>query len=41
MPIDATKWITSQPNIQHIYHPGGTRENANVVVLGLNIGMKF
>jgi len=36
-----TNWITLRPNVQYIHHPGGTGENANVVVLGLKASMKF
>lgn len=39
--INATKWLMLRPNIQYIYHPGGTSENANVVVLGLKAAVKF
>ena len=39
--VNATKWLMLRPNIQYIYHPGGTSENANVVVLGLKAAVKF
>jgi porin len=39
--INATKWLTLRPNVQYIYHPGGTSENTNVVVLGLKASVKF
>ena len=39
--INATNWITLRPNIQYIYHPGGTSENTNVVVVGLKASIKF
>ena len=39
--INLTNWITFRPNIQYIFHPGGTSENANVVVLGLKASIKF
>jgi porin len=37
----AANWITLRPNIQFIYHPGGTSENANVVVVGLKASVRF
>jgi porin len=39
--INVNKWLMLRPNIQYIYHPGGTSENANVVVLGLKASVKF
>ena len=39
--INATKWMTLRPNIQYIYHPGGTSQNEDVVVLGLKASVKF
>jgi porin len=39
--INATRWMTLRPNIQYIYHPGGTSQNTDVVVLGLKATVKF
>jgi porin len=39
--INATNWITLRSNIRYIYHPGGTSENADVVVLSLKASVKF
>ena len=39
--INVTNWVTFRPTIQYVYHPGGTSENANVVVLGLKASVKF
>jgi porin len=33
--------MTLRPNIQYIYHPGGTSQNTDVVVLGLKATVKF
>src|SRR5678816_3526283 len=38
---NATSWLMLRPNLQFIYHPGGTSERQNVVVLGLKASMKF
>jgi len=34
-------WLALRPNLQYIVHPGGTSENANVLVLGLKAVVKF
>jgi porin len=39
--INVTNWMTFRPNIQYVYHSGGTSENANVVVLALKASVKF
>jgi porin len=39
--INATRWMTLRPNIQYIYHPGGSSQNTDVVVLGLKASVKF
>ena len=30
-----------RPNLQYVYHPGGNRENENVLVLGLKTAASF
>jgi porin len=39
--FNISNWLVLRPNLQYIYHPGGTSENANVVVLGLKASVKF
>jgi porin len=39
--INFTPWLSVQPVVQHISHPGGTNSYPSVVILGANIAITF
>ncbi|MEA2714557.1 MAG: hypothetical protein QOK27_2518, partial [Gemmatimonadales bacterium] len=32
-------WLSVQPDLQYVIHPGGTRSTRNAVVLGLRVAV--
>ena len=34
-------WLTVQPDVQYVIHPGGTRTTRNAVVSGLRIALSY
>jgi carbohydrate-selective porin OprB len=36
-----TSWFALQPDVQYVVHPGGAREFANALVVGIRSAISF